>query len=96
MTNVKSVFTRSLRFANHVRIIVDQYINGGLYIGLCTTDGELYDDITKYVVPVPHPFAYVQSGSEAEKFIAEQNLGKPTNSVLRSGFNTYRMYKFNV
>ena len=94
--NIRTVDTKALKYAERVQIVFDEYESGSLYIGLYTMDGELYTDITTNLAGSTREFAFVETGSEAERFISEQGFAEKTDLVKRSGFNGYRLYHFAV
>ena len=90
----KVVKTSALKYAKRIRIVWDEYEDGSLYIGLYTMSGEPYSDITTHLgFELEKPFAYVESGSDAEKFVEEQGLGSFCKVTEGSGFNTYHLYE---
>ena len=92
----KSVLTNTLQYAMRITIVSDEYMDGSKYIGLYTSDGEPYSDITTNLGFVPFTFGFVQVNSESERFVNEHGIGKPTETFKTSGFNTYRLYEFNI
>lgn len=101
MTNVekmkiKTVKTSVLEYADKIKILIDEYENGNLYIGLFTTDGEEYCDITTFIHSLPFPFGYVEIDSEAERFVVEQGIGTSRQIVHGTTWKQYRLYEFNV
>lgn len=93
----KTVYTARLNYAKRIRILVGEYEDGSLYIGLYTMQWEDYCDITTHLLEGNgvNTTAYVECGSEAEAFLAEQDIATPTMLTLQSGFNTYRLYDFS-
>ena len=92
----KEVKTSTLKYAKRIRIGYEKYENGNLYVGLYTMKWEQYSDITTNLgIELSVPLGYVEANSEAERFIKEQNLGVNLNRSIKSGFNTYNLYKFN-
>lgn len=81
-------------------IITDYYENGALYIGLYAFDEngnmDYYDDISTYIMPVLPGQFYVETGSEIEQFVKEQNnIFFPCDITVKQGFNRYSLYQFN-
>ena len=93
---MKTVRTSALKYAKRVRILASEYEDGSLYVGILTMSGEDYCDITTHLQSLPVPFGFVECNSDAERFIFEQKLANDAQQVIKSGFKTYRMYRFNI
>lgn len=94
---IKTVRSSSLKYAKRIKILIDEYEDGNLYIGLFTMSGESYTDITTHLgISLNHPLGYVEANSEAERFVKEQKLGIDLNRSIKSGFNTYNLYRFDI
>lgn len=66
-------------------------------IAVCT-DGEVYGTLTVNLnnsMPTGHAFVDTNSCANYEQFIVDNNLGKPTGKIQKSGFCTYPEYIFN-
>ena len=95
MKNIK-VKTSALEYIKNVFIVPGQYENGSLYIGLYDRTGELYTDLSTYIMPVLPGQFYVEKGSEQEQFVKEQaSLFSCLETTIKSGFSQYVLYSFN-
>lgn len=76
-----------------VYIIISQYMNGNIYVGL----GPNFCDITVNVSKLHHweGCIDVPNVSELPKFLIENGIATDTGRTLKSGFNTYPIFKFS-
>ena len=80
--------------------------NGRLAIELVEKDGFPFATLTVNIVPsvldemddIPNDVAFVDINNcpWAEKFIRDNNLGRPTGVYGHSGFCVYPLYKFDL
>ena len=79
--------------------VVTSYAMGGTAILLVCEDGEPFGSLTVNLgYRLPDGWAFIDTNNlrDAEKFIADNNLGTPTGIEVESGFCSYPQYRLNM
>ena len=85
-----------------VKVYCLEYLNKNLAIDLFEVNKEGEETpvatLTKDFVKLPKPYAVLDINKYpwAERFIVENNFGKPTGQEVKSGFTKYPIDKFNI
>lgn len=76
------------------------YCGDNLAIYLITEDGETFAilsvNVPEWILPKDKAFVDTNNCPWAEKFIADNKLGRPTGITGTSGYCTYPQYRFDM
>ena len=76
-----------------VFVTISQYMNGNIFVGL----GPNFADVTVNVIPLHHWEACIDTPNleELRDFLVKNEIARDTGRTVRSGFNTYPVFKFS-
>lgn len=76
-----------------VYITISQYMNGNIFVGL----GPNFADVTKNIIPLNHWEGAIDTPnlSELRDFLINNGIATDTGRTVKSGFNTYPIFKFS-